>query len=220
MEFEKKAVNKVIRGSKRSEYDREKIYSIVDSHMICHVAYNFENTPITIPTGYGRKEDTVYIHGSLKNRMMGAIMENESVSITITHLDGLVLARSVFHHSVNYRSAVLFGKPRLVDDASEKMMALELITENFLEGRWSEARRPNEKEFDSTLVIAVEVEDASAKIRAEGVNDEKEDLGLDIWAGVVPLDVVANNPIEEKDIPSGIKVPQSVSRIVGKKAFL
>ncbi len=209
-EFEKKPLNKVVRGPKRATYDQDQVYQIVDDHVICHVAYDYEGTPITIPTGYGRKADTIYLHGSLKNRMILGISKAERVSITITHLDGLVLARSVFHHSVNYRSAILFGRPRLVEDPTEKMEALELITENFLEGRWKEARHPNKKEFDGTLVIAVEVEDASAKIRAEGVNDEKEDLSLDVWAGVVPLNTVPGMPLTESDskvsdIPLSVK---------------
>ena len=141
--FEKTHTNKVIRGPKRATYDKELIYKIVDDHMICHVAYNYEGTPITIPTGYGRKNDTIYLHGSQKNRMMTSIETQEHVSITVTHLDGLVVARSVFHHSVNYRSAILFGKPRKVEDEKEKMEALQLITDNFIPGSWEEARQPN-----------------------------------------------------------------------------
>ena len=219
MEFKKKPLNKVIRGSKRATYDKEKVYGIVDDHVLCHVAYLYEDCPITIPTGYGRKEDTIYLHGSMKNRMMLSLLDCPRLSITVTHLDGFVMARSVFHHSVNYRSAILFGKPRLVTDDSEKMEALELVTENFNPGRWSEARQPNAKEFEATLVIAVEIEDASAKIRDVGVNDEVEDLQLPIWAGVVPLSVVAGNPLEEKDILEGVAVPPSVKRMIGKEMF-
>ncbi len=220
MEFEKKPLNKVIRGSKRANYDKDTVYSIVDSHVLCHVAYLYESCPITIPTGYGRKGDTIYLHGSLKNRMIASLKDAEKLSITITHLDGFVLARSVFHHSVNYRSAILFGKPRLVDEPEEKMEALKLITENFNPGRWSEARHPNQKEFDGTLVIAVDIEDASAKIRDVGVNDEVEDLQLPIWAGVVPLSVIAGEPLPEKDLLDGVETPDSVSRIVGKEMFI
>ncbi len=210
MKFEKKPLNKVMRGPVRAEYDKKLIYEIVDAHMICHVAYVYEGTPITIPTGYGRKSDTIYLHGSLKNRMMLALMNQERVSITVTHLDGLVLARSVFHHSVNYRSATLFGKPRLVEDREEKMEALRLVTENFLEDRWQEARQPNEKEFNGTLVLAVDIEDASAKVRAEGVNDEKADLALDIWAGVVPMKTIPCPPVPEGDLATHLSVPASV----------
>ncbi len=208
--YEKTHMNQVKRGPKRATYDKKEIYEIVDSHMICHVGYVYEGTPITIPTGYGRIDDTLYLHGSLKNRMLLGIAELAQASVTITHLDGLVLARSVFHHSVNYRSAVIFGKPRVVSEREEKMKALEVITENFITGRWEEARQPNEKEFEATLVIAIPIESASAKVRAEGVNDEKADLDLDIWAGVVPLEMVAGKPISEPDLKEGVTVPNSV----------
>lgn len=210
--FTKKELNKVIRGPKRATYDQEQIYQILDEHMICHVAYVHEGTPITIPTGYGRVNDTLYLHGAMKNRMLLGIAELDKASVTVTHLDGLVLARSVFHHSVNYRSAVIFGKPRIVTERNEKMMALKVITENFIPGRWSEARLPNEKEFNATLVIAIPIEDASAKIRAEGVNDEKADLELDVWAGVVPINMVKGEAIPEPDLKDHITVPQSVGQ--------
>ena len=155
----------------------------------------------------------------MKNKMMSSLIYGEKLSITITHLDGFVLARSVFHHSVNYRSAILFGKPRLVSDPKEKMEALELITENFNPDRWSEARQSNEKELNATLVIAVEIESASAKIRNVGVSDEVEDLNLPIWAGVVPLSVVAGQAMAEKGILDGVNIPESVSEIVGKEMF-
>lgn len=210
--YEKTHLNQVKRGPKRANYDKDEVYGIIDSHMICHVGYVYEGTPITIPTGYGRVGDTLYLHGSMKNRMLLGIAELAQASITITHLDGLVLARSVFHHSVNYRSAVIFGKPRVVTERDEKMKALEVITENFITGRWEEAREPNEKEFEATLVIAVPIESASAKVRAEGVNDEKADLDLDVWAGVVPLEMVARKPISEPDLKAGIPVPDSVRK--------
>ncbi|MDW3194383.1 MAG: pyridoxamine 5'-phosphate oxidase family protein [Cytophagales bacterium] len=210
--YEKTHVNKVKRGPNRAIYDQDEIYKIIDSQMICHVGYVYEGTPITIPTGYGRIENTLYLHGSMKNRMLLGIAALEQASVTITHLDGLVLARSVFHHSVNYRSAVIFGKPHIVTERNEKMKALEVITENFITGRWEEARQPNEKEFEATLVIAVPIESASAKVRSEGVNDEKSDLELDIWAGVVPLEMVARAPITEPDLKEGISVPDSVRK--------
>lgn len=204
-------LNKVIRGPKRADYDKEVVFNILDDHMICHVSYKHNGVALSIPTGYGRKGETLYLHGSIKNRMMLSILEEEQASITVTHLDGLVLARSVFHHSVNYRSAVVFGKPRLVSEKNEKMEALRLITENFIKGRWDEARLPNEKEFNATLVVAVEIEHASAKIRAEGVNDEKADLELDIWAGVVPCKMIYEEPVPEPDLKEGVVTPNSVS---------
>ena len=208
--YAKSELNQVKRGPKRAIYNQDEIYKIIDDHMICHVAYVYEDTPITIPTGYGRIGDTLYLHGSMKNRMLLGVAALERASVTITHLDGLVLARSVFHHSVNYRSVVLFGKPSIVSEPVEKMQALEVITNNFIPGRWEEARQPNSKEFEATLVLAIPIEEASAKVRAEGVSDEKADLDLDIWAGVVPLKMIKEDPIAEIDLKDNIRVPQSV----------
>ena len=208
--FEKSALNKVVRGPKRADYDEATILEIADSHFLCHLAYVFEDTPIVIPTAYGRKGTTFYVHGSSKNRMINFLLNNERVSLTITHMDGIVLARSVFHHSFNYRSAVIFGKPRLVTEWDEKMEALELITDNIIKGRWSEARIPNEKEMKATAVMAIEMTDASAKIRAEGANDEPEDMDLDVWAGVLPLNIGFTDPVVNDDCKPELPVPDSV----------
>lgn len=209
-EFEKSALNKVVRGPNRANYDEEVIYEITDSHFLCHLAYAYEDTPIVIPTAYGRKGNTFFVHGSTKNRMINFLLKNERVSLTITHMDGIVLARSVFHHSFNYRSAVIFGKPRLVTDWDEKMEALEIITDNIIKDRWSEARVPNEKEMKATAVLAIEMTDASAKIRAEGANDEPGDMDLDVWAGVLPLHVGFGEAIRNEDCKPGLELPESV----------
>ncbi len=209
-EFEKTALNKVVRGPKRADYDEKTIFDIVDSHFLCHLAYVYEDTPIVIPTAYGRKGNTFFVHGSTKNRMINFLLNNERVSLTVTHMDGIVLARSVFHHSFNYRSAVIFGKPRLVTDWDEKMEALELITDNIIKGRWDEARIPNEKEMKGTAVMAIEMTEASAKIRAEGANDEPEDMDLDVWAGVLPLHVGFSDAIRNDDCKEGLDLPASV----------
>ena len=209
-EFEKTALNKVVRGNKRAAYDEKTIFEIADSHFLCHLAYVYEGTPIVIPTAYGRKGNTFFVHGSTKNRMMNFLLKNERVSLTITHMDGIVMARSVFHHSFNYRSAVIFGKPSLITDWDEKMEALTLITENIIEGRWDEAREPNEKEMRATSVMAIEMTDASAKIRAEGANDEPEDMNLDVWAGVLPLQVTVGDPVRNDDCKPGLETPQSI----------
>ena len=209
-EFEKTALNKVVRGSNRAAYDEKTIFEIVDSHFLCNLAYVYEGTPIVIPTAYGRRGNTFYVHGSTKNRMMNALLNNDKVSLTVTHMDGIVLARSVFHHSFNYRSAVIFGKPRLITDYDEKMDALELITEHIIKGRWDEAREPNAKEMKATSVIAIEMTDASAKVRAEGANDEAADADLDVWAGVLPLKVVTGEPIRNKDCKPNMDIPDSV----------
>lgn len=211
-EFEKTGLNKVVRGPKRAAYDEKTIFEIADSHFLCHLGYVYEGSSIVIPTAYGRKGNTFFVHGSTKNRMINFLLNNERVSLTITHMDGIVLARSVFHHSFNYRSAVIFGKPRLVTDWDEKMEALELITENIIKGRWDEAREPNKKEMKATSVMAIEMTDASAKIRAEGANDEPEDADLDVWAGVLPMHVGIGAPIRNDDCKPGMETPESVKQ--------
>ena len=209
-EFSKSTYNKVIRGSKRALYDKALVYEILDSHFLCHVPYVHENAAIVIPTAYGRKEDRLFIHGSMKNRMMLSLLEQEKVSLSVTHLDGLVLARSVFHHSVNYRSVVVFGSPVLIEDPAEKMEALEIITENIIAGRWAEAREPNEKELNSTLVIGIDIIEASAKVREEGAVDEAFDLDLDVWAGVLEMEVHPGRAVKNEDCKAGLDTPASV----------
>lgn len=209
--YNKSSHNKVVRGAKRADYDTGTINQIIDSHFLCHVSYVYEGTAISIPTGYGREGATIYLHGAMSNRMLKSLLAQEKISMTITHMDGLVLARSVFHHSFNYRSVVIFGKPRLIEDRDKKDDALRIITENIIPGRWEEARVPNEVELKRTLVIAVDIEEASAKVRAEGVNDEPEDLDLDVWAGVLPLKVVKGAPVPEPDLKLGTMVSSSVT---------
>jgi len=202
------ALNKVVRGAKRASYNTEEIYKILDDAFLCHIGYVWKNNAIVIPTAYGRVEDTLYIHGSLKNRMMTNLLDAGSVNISVTHLDGLVLARSAFHHSANYRSVSVFGKIRKVTEPEEKMDALECILNHMVPKHWDNVRRPNDKEFNATLVIAVKIDTASAKVRAEGVVDEKEDHSLPIWAGVVPIRQVADEPISEDDLLDGVKIPE------------
>lgn len=209
-QFEKTTLNKVIRGPKRATYDKEVVFDLLDSHFLCHVPYDFEGVPITIPTAYGRKGETIFLHGSNKNRMMLSLLEKEKVSMTVTHLDGLVLARSVFHHSMNYRSVTVFGTPRLIEDREEKMEAFELITEQIIPGRWDEARIPNEKEINGTLVVAIDITDASAKIRDEGANDDPADLDLDIWAGVLELETRPTEVVKNTDCKETLETPESV----------
>ncbi len=208
--YSKSNYNKVVRGAKRADYDKATINTIIDSHFICHIAYVYEGVAISIPTGYGRSGETIYLHGAMSNRMLKSLLAQNRVSLTITHMDGLVLARSVFHHSFNYRSVVVFGKPRLIAEPSEKNEALQVITENIIPGRWNEARVPNEVELKRTLVIALDVEEASAKVRAEGVNDEPEDHELDVWAGVLPLKMEKLTPVPEPDLKPSTEVSPSV----------
>ncbi len=203
-------LNKVVRGPKRAIYDIDTINSILDDAFLCHVGYIWDNKSIVIPTAYGRDNDKIYIHGSLKNRMMLSLLEAGEACVSVTHLDGLVLARSAFHHSANYRSVNVFGKVTKVDDPELKMNALACILNHMVEGHWDNVRQPNNKEFNATLVLEISMDSASAKVRAEGVNDEPEDLNRPIWAGVVPVRQVASKPESDGILREGIKIPEAV----------
>ena len=174
----------------------------------------YGNKAIVIPTAYGRKEDKLYIHGSLKNRMMLSLLEAGEASVSVTHLDGLVLARSAFHHSANYRSVNVFGRVRKLEDPEEKMAALACILNHMVDGHWDHVRQPNKKEFNATLVLEISMDHASAKVRAEGVNDEPEDHNSSIWAGVVPIRQVAFDAISDELLQPGINIPDTVNRFV------
>ena len=203
-----------MRGPKRASYKKEDLYAVLDAGYLCHVSYLFHKSPVIIPTAYARENDTIYIHGAVANRMLNSILEQQQACIAVTHEDGLVLARSAFHHSFNYRSAVMFGKPRAIEDAKEKMRVLELITENILPGRWTEVRQPNNKELKITLVIAVEIEEASVKVRAGAPVDDDEDYDLPIWAGVLPLQHKFITPITDPDMRQAMDVPASVKKAI------
>ncbi|MCK8520358.1 pyridoxamine 5'-phosphate oxidase family protein [Aquimarina sp. D1M17] len=203
-------LNKVVRGPKRAIYDIDTINSILDDAFLCHVGYIWDNKSIVIPTAYGRDNDKIYIHGSLKNRMMLSLLEAGEACVSVTHLDGLVLARSAFHHSANYRSVNVFGKVTKVDDPELKMNALACILNHMVEGHWDNVRQPNNKEFNATLVLEISMDSASAKVRAEGVNDEPEDLNRPIWAGVVPVRQVASKPESDRGLQEGVRVPEAV----------
>ncbi|WP_299547172.1 pyridoxamine 5'-phosphate oxidase family protein [Seonamhaeicola sp.] len=203
-------LNKVIRGSNRATYDTKTIHTIIDAGFIGHVSYVFEGTPICIPMAYGKIGDKIYLHGSLKNRMLSSILENEQMSMTIMHLDGLVLARSGFHHSVNYRSVTLFGKATKVEDDKLKTEALKCVIDQMIPNRWDSLRPMTEKELNATLVIEIAIETASAKVRADGAIDEKSDLELPVWAGVIPIKQVAKAPISDQLLEDTVQIPAHV----------
>ncbi len=184
----------VKRLPKRGNYDRETVYKILDSGFVCHVGFCADGQPYVIPTNYGRSGDTLYIHGSAASRMLRTLSTGIPVCVTVTHLDGLVLARSAFHHSVNYRSVVILGTARLVEDPTEKMESFRIFTEHVLKGRWDEVRWPTEQEMKATIAMALPLEEVSAKIRTGGPIDDEEDYALPVWAGVLPLETVAKAP--------------------------
>ena len=203
-------LNQVKRGAKRAVYDVEQINNILDAGFVGYVSYNYNGKAICLPMAYGRIENKIYLHGSLKNRMLLALLEAKEASMTIMHLDALILARSGFHHSVNYRSATLFTSITKVENREEKEAALKCVVDHMIPGRWEELRPMNLKEFNSTLVIEMEIQTASAKIRDVGVVDEKSDLELPIWAGIIPLKQVAELPVKDALLPKQIRTPKHV----------
>jgi nitroimidazol reductase NimA-like FMN-containing flavoprotein (pyridoxamine 5'-phosphate oxidase superfamily) len=202
------ARTRLVREADRAVYDRAAAYRILDEGFICHVGFVVDGQPFVIPTGYGRVGDNLYIHGSGASRMLRRVDEGVAVCVTVTLLDGLVLARSIFNHSMNYRSVVILGTARAVSDPTEKLEALRLLSEHILPGRWVESRLPNEKELKATLVMRLPIEEFSAKVRQGPPVDDEEDYAFATWAGVVPLTLVAGEPIDDTRLMTGIKTPE------------
>ncbi len=197
---------------KRGNFDRETINAILDEAFFCHVGFVVDSQPYVIPTGFARIGDDLMIHGSAASRMMRNLAHGIDVCVTVTLVDGLVLARSAFHHSVNYRSVVILGKAEVVTDAAKKNKALEAFTEHIIKGRWAEVRWPTELELKATTVLKLRITEASAKIRTGDPVDDDEDYSMDVWAGVLPLKIEAGTPIDDTKLNSGINVPQYVSK--------
>jgi nitroimidazol reductase NimA-like FMN-containing flavoprotein (pyridoxamine 5'-phosphate oxidase superfamily) len=201
----------VKRLPKRGVYDRETVYAILDEGLVCHVGFEFEGQPFVIPTGYCRIGDVLYIHGSAASRMLKTLSAGVPVCVSVTLLDGLVLARSAFHHSMNYRSAVVLGNARMVTDAAEKSAALTAIVDHIVPGRNAEARAPNANELAATSVLALPIEEASAKVRTGPPLDDAEDMSLPVWAGVLPLRMEPKTPVADPTLAPGIAVPAYAS---------
>jgi uncharacterized protein len=199
---------RVIREAERGVYDRETAYRILDEGFLCHVGFAVDGQPFVIPTSYGRKGDALYIHGSAASRMLRNVKESVPVCITVTLLDGLVLARSIFNHSMNYRSVVILGKATLVHQPEEKLEALRLLSEHIIPGRWADVRQPNEKELKATSVLRVPIEEFSSKVRSGPAIDDEEDYSFPAWAGVVPLEMKTGEPIDDARLLAGKTVPE------------
>ncbi|MFY7669646.1 pyridoxamine 5'-phosphate oxidase family protein [Tenacibaculum sp. MEBiC06402] len=207
-EFEKTKLNRIKRGANRAVYDKETINEILDAGFIAQVGYIYDGYPISIPMAYARKGNKIYLHGSTANRMLKAVLEIGKTSINVMHLDGLVIARSGLHHSVNYRSATLFGELKEITDDNEKTIILKDIVDHMIPNHWDTLRPMHQKELDRTMVVEFIVTSASAKIRAEGVNDEPEDYELPYWAGVIPVKQKLEAPIPDAGYPSTIDIPE------------
>lgn len=200
----------VKRLPERGDYDIETINSILDEALICHLGFSTPNGPVVIPTIHARVGAVLYLHGSPASRMLRSTADTD-VCVSVTIVDGIVAARSAFHHSLNYRSVAVFGKPRVVTDPEERSAAFEAITNHVLPGRWDEARQPSVKEDKGTKLLAIDITEASAKIRTGPPVDDEEDMNLGIWAGVIPLAMQAGPAVPAPDLEDGVAVPPSVS---------
>jgi nitroimidazol reductase NimA-like FMN-containing flavoprotein (pyridoxamine 5'-phosphate oxidase superfamily) len=188
---------RVVREPERAVYDRAAAYQILDEGFLCHVGFVADGQPFVIPTSYGRKNDNLYIHGSAASRMLRTLDQGVPVCVTVTLLDGLVLARSIFNHSMNYRSVVVLGTAVAVTDSQEKLEALRALSEHILPGRWDEVRQPNDRELKATLVMRLPIEEFSAKVRQGPPVDDAEDYSFPAWAGVIPLEMAAGEPMND-----------------------
>ncbi len=209
--------NRVRRVPKRAAYDKETVYAIVDAALICHVGMVGEDgRPTVIPTIHARDGDNLLLHGASTSRLMNHTGAGHDLCVTITHVDGLVLARSVFHHSMNYRSAVLYGKGSLIEDPAAKMAALAIFTEKLIPGRWDDARQPNATEMKATHIVSIPIDLAAAKVRTGGPVDDEPDYDLDVWAGVIPMETVFGELIADGRLKNGVTPPDYVRSFVAK----
>lgn len=197
------------RHRERGKEDRAELYAVLDAGLICHLGVVADGTPVVLPTAYGRDGDTLYLHGSSANGAFGTA-DGQQVCVTVTHMDGLVCARSVFSHSMNYRSAVVFGAASVVIDDDERRHALEVITDHLIPGRWAAARQPTKKELAATAVLSLPLTEASVKIRSGMPMDDPQDLDLDVWAGVLPIAVTFGEPQPDPQLGDGIEVPAHI----------
>ena len=209
-EYKKTEINRVRRVPKRGLYDKKTIYGIVDDALICHAGFVQDGRPFVIPTMHARRGDEILLHGATTSRLIRHVQAGNEICVTMTHLDGIVLARSVFSHSLNYRSAVLFGRGYLVEGDEATLEALELFTERLMPGRWADARSPNREELKATAVVAIPIEMASAKVRSGPPADDEEDYALPVWAGVLPIEQVVGPPEADGRLAEDINVPDYV----------
>ena len=205
------ARTRVRRHPERAHYDRETVLAILDEGLVCHLGFLVDGVPFVMPTMYARRGDVLYVHGSPASRMLRSAAGPADVCLTVTLLDGLVLARSVFNHSMNFRSVVVLGRAEEVVEPDEKMLAFEALVEHVCRGRWDDARRPTDKELAATLVLRLSLDEVSAKVRDGGPRDGEDDLGLPVWAGEIPLRTTAMTPVRDERVPAAIAAPASIA---------
>jgi uncharacterized protein len=206
-EFTPTERTKVRRLPDRGKYDSESVYGILDEAFICHVGFIAESQPYVIPTGFARVNDTLYIHGSAASRMLRTLADGVQVCVTVTLIDGIVMARSGFHSSMNYRSVVILGRATQVEGRDEKLAAMAAFSEQVMPGRWKDLRQTTDAELKGTLVLSLPLKEVSAKVRTGPPKDDEEDYALPLWAGIVPLKLTAGNPINDPRLPTGIEPP-------------
>jgi nitroimidazol reductase NimA-like FMN-containing flavoprotein (pyridoxamine 5'-phosphate oxidase superfamily) len=213
-EYEITDRNRVRRVPTRGQYDKETVYEIVDNALYCHVSFLQDGRPFIIPTLHARRGDEILLHGATASRLIRHVQGGHEICLAMTHIDGIVLARSAFHHSINYRSAVLFGRGQLVEGERENMEALEVFTERLMPGRWQDTRVPNRKELKATAVVAISIDLASAKIRSGPPVDDDDDHALPHWAGVLPLSLQAGPPQPDAYVNDTTPVPSYVEEYI------
>jgi nitroimidazol reductase NimA-like FMN-containing flavoprotein (pyridoxamine 5'-phosphate oxidase superfamily) len=201
---------KLRRKPDRGSHESETIHQILDAAFLAHIGFSVDGQPFVIPTLYGRKDDTLYLHGSAASRMLRELESGISACVTVTLVDGLVLARSAMHHSMNYRSVVAFGRARKIEDPDFKTTALQIISEHLLAGRWAEVRKPTDKELKATAVLEFTIEEASAKSRSGSPIDDEEDYALPVWAGVLPVSLTAGVPVPDARLAAQTPAPDYV----------
>jgi uncharacterized protein len=199
----------------RGRADRAELYAVLDAGLICHLGVIIDGVPVVLPTGYGRRGDTLFLHGSSANQSL-ASADGQEVCVTVTHLDGLVCARAVFHHSMNYRSAMMFGTARMITGDEERLAALQVITEQLAPGQWSVARGPSSKELAATAVLALPLAESSVKVRTGPPSDDDEDYALDVWAGVLPAALTFGPPEPDPRLRPDVAVPEHIRALAGR----
>lgn len=213
-QFEKTRKNRVQRVPERGIYEREVVYEIVDHALIGHVGFVVDGEPFVIPTLIARQDDQILVHGATSSRLMRHIQSAAPLCVAVTHVDGLVLARSIFHHSLNYRSAVLFGTGKFIEERDAKIEALRLFSERLIPGRWEDARQPNDVELKATAIASIEIDLASAKIRTGPPGEEEEDYSLPVWAGVLPVRQLYGEPVPDKRLDPAIDFPEYLQAFI------
>jgi nitroimidazol reductase NimA-like FMN-containing flavoprotein (pyridoxamine 5'-phosphate oxidase superfamily) len=216
-EYEITKRNRVRQIRESAQYDTEAVHAVLDAGLVSHVGFVQDGQPFVIPMIYGRDGEVLYLHGASKARIVKLVGSGVPVCVNVTLLDGIVAARSAFHSSMNYRSAVVFGAGRLIEGEAENLHALEVISEHVLVGRWQELRAPLEREIARTGVIAVAIESASAKIAADPPEDEEADYATPVWAGIVPITTTLGEPVGDGRVPDGVALSQSIAALKGRR---